>query len=418
MQKQIKNLMTIVLQIYPNGEYTQGVDTSQRRKSRPERISDEMHKKSYPPEGMSALVADMNAEIYKCTYAEGTEFMSAQNSKWTYLCADIEGFHWAVEDIHGYTFITCTQDSPDRMVGKGVLTPPLVHQTVESCENPKNSRKACLGMTKAMSRNIRNACFVLQEKYGKDRLSFLTLTVPDLPQEGLEAVCINWDKLVHRFNDWLRLKLKAKGMEFEYVYCTEIQLKRLQKRGEYAPHLHMVFRGRYGKKSAWAVTPKQCRQEWVRAIRSVFSGVFKSDACENLQVVKRSAGGYLSKYMSKTSNSIPQDAGSSVIVRLRTQWGGMSRSLSRAIRQAKCTFRGTQDRGFNTAVFLRCVPRLLENGLVIYHREGQIPLGVSSDGISTKYLRVSVGCLKQALWHGGLNAVWDFLQPEFDRAMC
>jgi hypothetical protein len=214
--------------------------------------------------------------------------------------------------------------------------------------------------------------------------------------------------------DWLRIKIINKGFEFQYVYCTEIQMKRLQHRNEYAPHLHLVFRGKRDKKSGWAVTPKQCRGEWVRCIKSVYSGDFDSSAIENLQVIRKSVSRYLSKYLSKGACSLPEANGVSPIVRLRTQWGGMSRSLSRRIATEKSTFRGTEDRGFKPGVFLRYIPQLMAKGLVSYHKSGQILISGEADTVSAQYLKVSSGCLGIPAILGGLAKVWNYLQPYFD----
>jgi hypothetical protein len=403
----------IILQLYPNGEYSQGVDSSSRRKSRAEKLSDQLHSSLQSTLDKSAIRQKLNAEMSVTGYSEGTQFISASDCTYTYLCRDEQGYHYAVEDAYQYVYTTCLKHSPERLIGLKVFKPPLVHQTVESCETPYRNRKRLEKMTSNMARRIRNAAFLLQHQHGKDKLSFLTLTLPNLPSEGLQAVVSEWDNLVHRFMDWLRIRVNAKGMEFQYVYCTEIQMQRLQQRNEYAPHLHLVFRGKRDKKSGWAVNPKQCRSEWVRCIKSVYCGDFVTSAVENLQIIRKSVSRYLSKYLSKGSCSLPKDDGKSPIVRLRTQWGGMSRCLSRSINTQKIRFVGSEDRGFKPSCFLKYIPQLIQNQLVCYHKAAYIPIIRETDTLPGKYLAVSTGCLSTPTICGGLAKVWDFLQPYF-----
>ena len=129
-------------------------------------------------------------------------------------------------------------------------------------------------------------------------MSFLTLTLPSVGKERLGAVCENWDYCVNRFLKWLVQKTIKKGYKCEYVYCTEIQSKRLEHRGEFAPHIHIVFNGRRKGGSGWAVTPKMVRRSWAGIIKPFIIGSFSDSALENLQGIRKSAASYLSKYLS------------------------------------------------------------------------------------------------------------------------
>jgi len=344
----------------------------------------------------------MNAEILQCRYAKGTQFDAPNGSKWTYLENDQNReFHYAVENVYGDTWVTTVAESPDRLIGLGALL-PLGSSNARILTKPEDSRKKCLSMTKSMARNIRNAAYLMEQRHGKDCLSFLTLTLPDLPPDGLAACAANWDNMVHKFLKWLRTRVEARNIELEYVYCTEIQTKRLQNRGEYALHLHLLFRGKYGKKSPWSITPKQARKEWVRCIKSVCDSPFQSSAIENLQRIKRSAGGYLSKYMGKGSNCIPEASRESIGVSYRGHWGGMSRNLSRLIKQSLCVVSGCGLQGHLARAFYRGIPALLENGHIRYFSRGFIPLACNSTGGEVRGLHVGVGCLGKPTYAGGL----------------
>jgi len=402
--------MTIVLQFYPNGEFSQGVDTSASRREKKQRRDRVIERRDadismqtleyasiIPPEGAQALEA------------LGTQYTNRRGDIITVLHSCQEGVTLAWEDEYeGKGAYTTTYSIYD-MIRRGELT-PLVYQPVENCDNPPN-RKKLEGMTKNMARNIRNATYLLeQQPGGKDLLSFLTLTLPSLSHEGLQACCENWDSMVKQLIDWLRVTLERRGIQFEYVYCTEIQSKRLEKRHEYAPHLHIVFRGRNGKKHPWAITPKQVRKAWSRCISRFVDEQFGTSALENLQRIRKSAARYLSKYMSKGSNSLPDGTEVLAISALRTQWGGMARTLAKSLRNH--IQRYTSSGALRQLVLstLRRMGELVELGFVSYWKQGFIPLGTHKNNGDERGLHVGSGCLCCPAYKGGVSKLFAFIE--------
>ncbi len=402
--------MAIILQFYPNGEFTQGVDTVSKRKSRPERVSDKMLASDRAPQTISALNAEMNAEMYKPMYAEGTEFISAMGSTWTYLCKYDRRYHWAIDNHIDEPWETSTDEPPERLIGRGDLIAPIGSSNARIFTETKTSRKKCLRMTSSMGRNIRNAAYLLEQEYGKDNLSFLTLTLPDLPREGLEACSANWGRMVDQFLKWLRSKAEVAGIPLEYVYCTEIQEKRLEKYGEFALHLHLLFRGKSGKRKPWLVTPKQCRKAWARCIKSVYSGLFEERALENLQRVRRSAAAYLGKYLSKRRGDSNHASGTETTgASFRGHWGGMCHKLSRDIRRLKVRLGGCVGDWRLAAGISRGLYRGALSGHVRYFREGIIYTGRSTQEGVPMGFRVGVGCLSLTIKDGGLTNLLEYV---------
>jgi hypothetical protein len=297
-----------------------------------------------------------------------------------------------------------------RLVGSGALA-PLVHQSVESsAQAPKPSRKRLENMTRNMARNIRNAAFILEDTYGKDNLTFATLTLPGLSTNDLAIISDRWDELVDNFLHSLRKRVKSRGGTFEYVYCTEIQLKRLQQRNEYAPHLHIIMRGRNGKKSPWYLSPRQFRSAWGNAIANILGhNSFVRSALENVQRIVKSASGYISKYMSKGVHCCPKMADEGYIP-LRTQWGGMARNLSRSIKRATRVYRSDSAQREFCVCFLRYMDELIANRLVKFWRQGFIVLSVCPNTGMERGLWVGRGSLHTPSQKGGLDAVTSFLE--------
>jgi len=398
--------MAIVLQFFPNGEFSQGVDTSKRRRDKRRDASPQTYKLNPKCRDEYLRWLEAYAHIQKAidTVTPGTRWKSNLGLVYTVrdVCLHSCTLQW--EDKAGFTHTTVIPESFRSTAYVWRLT-PLVHLSVESSKLAP-SRKKLEGMTKNMARNIRQGVFCLEERAGsKDVLSFLTLTLPDLSSKGLEQCCQKWDYMVNRFFSWLRTKLEDGGVEFQYVYCTEIQSKRLQQRKEYAPHLHVVFRGRIGKKCPWIISPRQARKAWAACISSVVSEPFRDDALENIQRIKYSAARYLSKYLSKGRCAIPAESGENAILALRTQWGGMARVISRDIKHK--TIKLTSDTGCGQLVVatLDRMEALVRLGLVRYFKRGFITLGADKTTGVEYGLHVGCGCLSTPTHKGGYDAI-------------
>jgi hypothetical protein len=400
--------MTIVIRFFPNGEFTQGIDTSKKRQPHyhlKKNLSTVQPTVAEKHTYLTDFSLDDNGVVVNY-YTPGQQFTNADGGIYTYLCKDNQGHHFAYE-CTSYVLADVIINEPiGVLLARGELS-PLVHQSVESSSNPqKPSRKRLLTMTSHMARNIRNGVYLLENEYGKDLMSFLTLTIPNLNHDDLALVSKRWDYMTDEILKEMRKMLDKKGIEFEYVYCTEIQTKRLQQRKEYAPHLHIIFRGRIGKKSPWAISPKQIRKAWTRVIsRVVGHREFCNNALENLQRIQKSAARYLAKYMSKGNCCIPQDGFGQHICQLKTQWGGMARSVSRKLRQRTLTIRSDGKYGELAIRFARQVDDYVERRYVKYVYHGFIPLAGSEHEGMERGIKVCAGCLSYPLSKGGMDKI-------------
>lgn len=402
--------MTIVARFYPNGEFSHGVDTSRRRKDR-------RHKECRLPKPDRSTVLgylqfkEKTADID--LQAHGQSYLSSDEKRlWVYKGTDQEGHHlYDCINSEGADTLDIQMDYPiGRLVGNGQLT-PLVHQMVESSPAPLKSRKRLTSMTKNMARNIRNGVYLLEQWYGKDQLSFLTLTLPNLSTDELRTISDRWDDATDQILKWLRKRLQKVNINFEYVYCTEIQTKRLHYRNEYAPHLHIIFRGRNAKKAPWAITPTQVRKAWISILGSIIGHkCFDGSACENLQRIRYSAARYLSKYMSKGACCLPVGTTGQPEALLRTQWGGMARKISEGIRRA--TIRMSQSNQYRVFLLplLQNMEYLLASNVVRYYRQGFIVTSVCSTTGMEYGIKVGAGCLQTPTYQGGVLLVLKCLQ--------
>jgi len=156
------------------------------------------------------------------------------------------------------------------------------------------------GITRLGARTVRNAAFLLQQKYGLDRLGFYTFTLPRVEESAEYSAGREWAEIVRIFLQSVTRLLKAAGLPPSYVGCTEIQEGRYAKYGGLPLHLHIVCVGRQRGK-AWAIHSDQWRALWRRAVVARCSeyeqAMFRASV--DTVVVKKSVEGYLGKYMSK-----------------------------------------------------------------------------------------------------------------------
>jgi hypothetical protein len=407
--------MSIILRFFPNGEFTQGIDTSKKRKPNNHQKSNlstvhpsvvEQH------EYLTNYFFDANG-LPVNYYTPGQQFETRDGGIYTYLCEDSKGHHFAFESSNYVLADVIINEPIGVLIVRGDLS-PLVHQLVESSPPPpKPSRKRLDSMTNNMARNIRNAVYLLEQEYGKDNLSFLTLTLPDLSAKDLSKVCDRWDYMTDELLKSLRKRCERYNMELEYVYCTEIQTKRLKLKHEYAPHLHIVFRGRNGRKSPWVITPKQIRKSWASIIaRVVDHRNFITNALENLQRIKKSAARYLSKYLSKGKCRNSGTGSAENQIKLRTQWGGMARRLAHAVKARTTRLSSAYGDGGLVVHFTCQMDSYVDAGAVKYYKQGFIALSTCSITGMERGIKVCSGCLSIPSLEGGIDRIWEHFHQE------
>lgn len=171
-----------------------------------------------------------------------------------------------------------------------------------------SSQRGLRGITRYGSRLVRNAAFVLQKVYGKERLSFCTTTIPGSPGETC-LIAERWSEIVRRFIQAVKEKLERHQLPPYIVGVTEVQMLRFRRTGGMPLHLHMVFVGRHkGRGAPWEVSTKWFDACWRRAVVGVcpeVDGLNFRASC-NMQRVRDSAKGYLGKYMSKGIGAITE----------------------------------------------------------------------------------------------------------------
>ena len=199
---------------------------------------------------------------------------------------------------------------------------------------PERAPRGQGGITRLGARTVRNAAFLLQERYGLDRLSFLTCTVPLVSETAEYNLGREWAEIVRIFIQKVTRLLAAAGLPKSYVGCTEIQEKRLSEHGGLPLHLHLVFPGRLPFKG-WTISKEQFASAWMSAVTCrcpEFEGANWKSATR-VESLRRSAENYLGKYMTKGAASLSGliSADPGIAEFLPSAWWHCSLNLKRAI---------------------------------------------------------------------------------------
>lgn len=202
---------------------------------------------------------------------------------------------------------------------------PELDLTNNSKTHSDRQKRGTRGLTRYGARMVRNSVYLIEELAPPDSLSFVTLTIPELPPPLLAELRGEWGEIVRIFMQRLSRRAIAAGLPGEITYVTEIHPKRLERTGEAYPHLHMVLQGRLSS-SGWAFTPSEFGDAWKRAVSlrvPEISHLFKVNHW-NVQRILKSAGAYMSKYLSKAAKASQGDSGrAQEDLGIRSWWGAI-----------------------------------------------------------------------------------------------
>mgnify|MGYP000514497478 CR=1 FL=1 len=183
------------------------------------------------------------------------------------------------------------------------------------------------GITSSGARIVRNAAYLIEREGGKHRAVFATCTVPSLPMEGMRVLHENWHKVIDMYRLRMKRILADKNLSGELITVSEVQEKRYERTGIPVLHIHSLFIGKT-RSGKWAISTKDHDRIWRAVLSSVIGhGEFDSAACCNLQRVKKSAEGYIGKYMTKGSKCVRKMSADGFTGWLPKQWWSCSRSL-------------------------------------------------------------------------------------------
>lgn len=224
------------------------------------------------------------------------------------------------------------ESRPEHGGGDGVgpldLTAPCNSHNVR-LRPEKYGKKGITGLGKKM---VKSAATLMQKMPGK-RLTFCTVTMPTLPPELRRELALVWPELVRQLIQWLSRRLKSVGLPPLICSVTEVQPGRLEAYSEAYLHLHLVWINHYARCGNWAISVDLLRT-WLSEFLQR-KGLWVSDAWVNVDVqrVKKTAAGYLAKYMSKGVAEIEELAKDCGWDAIPGQWWNLSASARNLVKK-------------------------------------------------------------------------------------
>ena len=203
----------------------------------------------------------------------------------------------------------------------------------------KKRNRLRAGLTAYARRSLRSAAVLLERQFGRSCLTFGTLTLPRLPASFLgDRVTALWPKIVDSFLINFRRLLRKVSLPEQVLLVSELQIRRWNKTGEHAWHLHFLSPGR-SSKGAWRFSPSRLALLWGRVVSNALGINFDPShwvAAVRLEVPRKAVVRYLSKYLSKgVSPSGEEDSGETP--KLPSYWS-LSRELRRLVRESLIKF--------------------------------------------------------------------------------
>ena len=208
------------------------------------------------------------------------------------------------------------------------------------------ARKGLKGLTRKGAHRVKASAAVIERLVGRDRSTFLTLTLPPEVLEGAETehkpiTGENWGTLVAAFNRRLKRDLERAGLEATFVQVTEVQPKRYLETGRVALHAHYLIHGKASVRGKWAISPGRYVEMWSAAIAEVTGHPLTSTPVVDVQRVKKSCANYLGKYMSKGGEIVATIIDQGQAAQLPSHWWGSTCNLKAEVERQ--TIRGDQD---------------------------------------------------------------------------
>lgn len=191
------------------------------------------------------------------------------------------------------------------------------------------------GITGYGRKMVKSAATLIQKMPGK-RTTFATITLPTLPAQLRRELALVWPEFLRQLLQWLSRKLKKSGLPALVCSVSEVQPGRLAEYSEAYLHLHLVWPNHWAKSGNWAIDCDALRT-WVSEFLQ-HRGLWVSDAWVNVdtQQVKKTAAGYLAKYMSKGASEIEDFAKDCGWDAIPGQWWNLSKPARDLVKKFTC----------------------------------------------------------------------------------
>jgi hypothetical protein len=204
-----------------------------------------------------------------------------------------------LECLHGWLDAVAEVCSVSGRLATALLTLSNARNSHETAEPVKYGLH---GLTGTGAKMLRSACFLMEEKFGKEDVTMATFTVPRLSQAERVLVAHGWGVLTNRLVQYLKRELVEQGRPPLICGCVEIQSSRLESRNEGYLHLHVVWPAHSNCGRRWAVKADDARAWWKSAVERIIGRELPCLPRIETAIVEKSVEHYMGKYLSKGSD--------------------------------------------------------------------------------------------------------------------
>lgn len=197
----------------------------------------------------------------------------------------------------------------------------------------KRGRYGLKGISVNGMRRVREGCYLLQRKYHR-RLGFYTLTCPYTVPELIWAFNEGIAEIARRFFQDCKKLYEAVDEVWSNVFVYEYQEERYEKTSTPVLHIHYVAPCYLSGTTEFVLSASEIRYLWMYAVAQVVGVEADTSPSVDATVVRTSAAGYISKYLSK-GGKVVSYLSEHCQSQIPAQWWGMTNNVRKAIR--KCT---------------------------------------------------------------------------------
>jgi hypothetical protein len=161
------------------------------------------------------------------------------------------------------------------------------------------------GITSHGRRVVRFGAADLSDRLGRPNLSFLTCTLPALPDPIMIVVLGEWSRLLQNFRRKLAYHLSDSGLPASIIGVTEVQERRFENEGGLPLHIHWIFAGRKPGRG-WMFRAEDFQKWWSECVTEITGNIegISWDTSTRIESIRKDAAGYIGKYMSKGCNAV------------------------------------------------------------------------------------------------------------------
>ena len=169
---------------------------------------------------------------------------------------------------------------------------------VSTRNSAKTKRKGLSGLSAAGKKQIQNVAALCNE--WRRYMAFWTISLTDDDYDDLLASG-KWNEFQARTRDLLTRHLKAAGNQAIVIGVVELGSKRNARRGKPDPHIHILCSGwnTKGPDGRHLVSKDVCDELVRKACQYVGLPARHRPAASQVKRVRKSVGGYMSKYLTK-----------------------------------------------------------------------------------------------------------------------